>query len=69
MPALDAARAEWFDAPDLAAQRGIAERIQRLVMEEAPYLPTGQYFGHTAWRRGIGGAISSIYVVWNVRRA
>ncbi|HEY4254095.1 MAG TPA: ABC transporter substrate-binding protein [Roseomonas sp.] len=69
VPALDAARAAWFDAPDMAAQRGIAERIQRIVFDEAPYLPTGQYFGFSAWRRDISGTIPAIYAFWNARRS
>ena len=39
-----AAADAWFDAPDLAAQRKIAGDIQQMVFEEAPYLPSGQYF-------------------------
>ncbi|MCW8088046.1 ABC transporter substrate-binding protein [Sabulicella glaciei] len=68
IPALEEARLSWFDAPDLEAQKASARRIQRIVMEEAPYLPTGQYFGSTAWRRGLEGVIAPIYAMWNIRR-
>jgi peptide/nickel transport system substrate-binding protein len=69
VPRLDALRTAWFDAPDLAAQQAIAADIQRAVLEEAPYLPTGQYFGNTAFRRTITEPVSEIYAFWEVRRA
>ena len=68
VPALEAARLAWFDAPDLAAQQAAARGIQRVVMEEAPYMPTGQYFSSTAWRRGLEGLITPILAMWNARR-
>lgn len=67
-PALDAARLAWFDAPDIEAQRSIAETIQRAVFEEAPYLPSGQYFASSAWRRGLSGVVPEIYAFWGIRR-
>ncbi len=69
VPRLDALREAWFDAPDLAAQRAIAEDIQRTVLEEAPYLPSGQYFASTAYRRTITEPISEVFAFWGVRRA
>jgi peptide/nickel transport system substrate-binding protein len=65
---LEQARLAWFDAPDLAAQRAGARQVQELVMREAPFLPTGQYFSHTAWRRGLVDVIPAIYAMWNIRR-
>ena len=69
IPRLDAARQAWFDAPDLAGQQAIAADIQRMVFEEAPYLPTGQFFGNTAYRRSITEPLSEIYAFWEVRPA
>ncbi len=69
VPALDTLREQWFDAPDLAAQRAAASEIQRTVLEEAPYLPSGQYFGNTAFRRSITEPISEVFAFWDVRRA
>jgi ABC-type transport system substrate-binding protein len=66
VPALEAARLAWFDAPELADQRVIANTIQRAVFEEAPYLPSGQYFS-SAWRRGLTGVIPDIYAFWGIR--
>jgi peptide/nickel transport system substrate-binding protein len=68
VPKLDALRQSWFDAPDLAGQQAIAADIQRTVFEEAPYLPTGQYFASTAWRRSISEPISEVLAFWSVKR-
>lgn len=67
VPKLDTLREAWFDAPDLAAQQAIAADIQSTVLEEAPYLPTGQYFGSSAYRRTITEPISEIYAFWGVK--
>jgi peptide/nickel transport system substrate-binding protein len=68
IPQLDALRLSWFDAPDAAAQQAIAGDIQRLVLEEAPYLPSGQYFTSTGWRRSITEPLSEIFAFWGVQR-
>lgn len=68
VPELERERLAWFDAPDLAAQQAGARRIQALVMDQAPYLPTGQYFTNSAWRRDLSGVIAPIFAMWNVRR-
>ena len=52
----------------LAAQRAAASEIQRTVFDEAPYLPSGQYFSNTAFRRSITEPISEIFAFWEVRR-
>ncbi len=69
VPKLDALRQAWFEAPELAARQAIAADIQRTVFDEAPYLPTGQYFASTAYRRSITEPISEVYAFWGVRPA
>jgi peptide/nickel transport system substrate-binding protein len=68
VPKLEELRRSWYDAPDLAAQQAIAADIQRTVFEEAPYLPTGQYFASTAWRSSISEPISEVLSFWSVKR-
>ena len=66
---LEALRASWFDAPDLAAQKSIAEQVQRQAMESVPYVPLGQLFQPTAFRSDIKDIVrSSFPVFWGVRR-
>jgi len=69
IPRIEALRQRWFDAPDLEAQKMIAAEIQKVAFEEVPYLPLGQYFQATAYRRGITGVLKGIPVFWNVQRS
>ena len=69
MPRMEELRAQWFDAPDLAAQQAQARLIQAEAMREAPYLPLGQYFQATAYRRGISGMLKGLPLFWNIHRA
>ncbi len=69
VPKLEALRLSWFDAPDLADQQKIAAEIQQVVLDEAPYLPLGQYFASTAWRKTITEPISEIISFWGVKRS
>jgi peptide/nickel transport system substrate-binding protein len=47
---LEALRATWFDAPDEAGRKAIAEQIQLRALETVPYVPLGQFFQPTAYR-------------------
>jgi peptide/nickel transport system substrate-binding protein len=38
---LEQLRQDWFNAPDLAAQKKICEQIQLQVIEDVPYIPLG----------------------------
>jgi len=62
-------RTAWFDAPDLAAQKKVAEQIQLLVWQEAPYYPLGQWFQPIARRSNIEGIVKAPFpLFWNVRK-
>ncbi|WP_114375270.1 ABC transporter substrate-binding protein [Elioraea thermophila] len=71
IPRIEELREAWFDAPDLEAQKRIAAEIQKVVLEEVPYIPLGQFFQPLAHRRSITGVMQpfGIPVFWNVRRA
>ncbi len=69
MPKMEELRTQWFDAPDLAAQQALAGQIQAEAMRQAPYLPLGQYFQPTAYRRGISGMLKGLPLFWNLHRA
>ncbi|HYF09926.1 MAG TPA: ABC transporter substrate-binding protein [Acetobacteraceae bacterium] len=68
IPRLEELRAAWFEAPDLAAQQAVAREIQQVAFQEAPYLPLGQYFQATAYRRGLTGVLKGLPLFWNVQR-
>jgi peptide/nickel transport system substrate-binding protein len=68
-PRLVALREAWLDAPDLAAQRKIAEDIQRVVWDEVPYIPVGQWSLPIAYRTNVTGILRSPYpTFWNVAK-
>jgi peptide/nickel transport system substrate-binding protein len=67
---MEALRNAWFEAPDLAAQRRLAEQIQLLVWQDVPYIPLGQWFQPIARRSDLTGLVrSSLPIFWNVRRS
>ncbi len=68
IPKLEELRSAWFEAPDLDAQKAIARQIQEVAFQEAPYLPLGQYFQATAYRRGLTGVLKGLPLFWNVQR-
>ncbi|MBK1657601.1 ABC transporter substrate-binding protein [Paracraurococcus ruber] len=69
LPAVERLRAEWLEAPDLAAQQAIARRIQAAAMEGLPYIPTGAYYSITAHRRTLVDRVKGFAIFWGIRRA
>jgi peptide/nickel transport system substrate-binding protein len=67
-PKLEQLRAQWLEAPDLAAQQKIAREMQRQAFEDVPYIPLGQYFVPTAHQASLSGIVSGNPVFWNVKR-
>ncbi len=69
IPKLEEQRLAWFEAPDQAAQAKICEEIQKTAMAEAPFLPLGQYFQATAYKRNLTGVLKGLPIFWNVQRS
>jgi peptide/nickel transport system substrate-binding protein len=68
-PKMEALKASWFDTPDLASQKKLAEQMQLLGLEEPPFIPLGQYFIPYAFRSGMSGFVGGpITALWNVRK-
>jgi peptide/nickel transport system substrate-binding protein len=67
-PKVEALRQDWIDAPDLATQQQIAAALQRQALTDVPYIPLGQYFAATAYRRDITDMLGGFVKFWNVRR-
>lgn len=66
---LESMRAAWIDAPDLPAQKKIADAMQKQWFVEVPMIQTGQWMQPTAHRTDIEGLTDGFAVFWNVRRA
>jgi peptide/nickel transport system substrate-binding protein len=68
IPALETARAAWFDAPDLAAQRALCAQMQIAVLDAAPHISLGQILQPTSFRDNISGVLDGFPKFWNVRK-
>jgi peptide/nickel transport system substrate-binding protein len=68
-PRLEQLRSEWFETPDLAGQKTIAEEIQKQAFVDAPYLPLGQFIQPTAYRSDLADVQRGFATFWGVRRA
>ena len=69
-PEMETLRDQWFDAPDVAAQRGICGDMQRLAFEHVPFFPVGQRFQPIAVRDSLQDLVKASYpVFWGVRKA
>ena len=67
---LESLREDWFDAGDLASQQTICRAIQRVVWEDVPYIPLGQWFTPTATRADLTGIVRAPFpVFWGVERS
>ena len=63
-------RQEFLHQGDPAAQRRIAEQVQKRVMDLGVTVPLGQYVQPMARRKGVTGNIPSpVTVFWNVEKA
>ncbi|MCK8784194.1 ABC transporter substrate-binding protein [Roseomonas sp. NAR14] len=54
-PEVEAARAAWFAAPDLAGRRAANEALSVAGMRDAIYVPTGFFMTYQAYRRNVSG--------------
>ena len=63
-------RAAWLDAAGLDEQRRICAEIQMQLWEDAPYIPIGEYWQATAYRKGLLDVLPGCFAVfYGVRRA
>ena len=68
-PEMEALRNQWFDAPDLAAQKAIAAKMQVLAFQHVPYIPLGQAFQPTAVRDSLTNLVKASFpIFWGVRK-
>jgi peptide/nickel transport system substrate-binding protein len=69
-PRLEELREAWFDSPDQAAERRIAEEMQREALREVAFVPLGLTLQRQAYRRSLSGVVKGgPALFWGVRRA
>ena len=63
-------RAAWLDAVDLDKQRQICAEMQQQLWVDLPFIPMGEYWQTTAYRKELTGIVPGCFTVfWGVRRA
>jgi len=67
-PKAETLREAWFNAPDPAAAKKVAEDIQREAFENVPYYPLGMANLPTAYRADITGVPEGFPSFWSVKR-
>ncbi len=69
-PRMEALRAAWIAAPDLAARQALARAMERDGFDQVPYIPLGQFQQPTVYRSAVTGiAPASTPLFWNLRKA
>jgi peptide/nickel transport system substrate-binding protein len=69
-PKIEALRAQWLDAIEPDQERRIAAEIQMQVLQDLPFIPMGEYWQTTAYRKDLSGIIPGCFTVfWGVKRA
>jgi peptide/nickel transport system substrate-binding protein len=61
--------ADWYDAPDVAAEKKAGVEINKAAFEDVVYIPTGFFLQYTAWRKNVSGIVKSPFpVFWGVNK-
>ena len=69
-PKVEALRGQWLDTAEMDQQQRIARELQMQVWQDLPFIPMGEYWQTTAYRKDLTGIVSGCFTVfWGVRRA
>jgi peptide/nickel transport system substrate-binding protein len=69
-PRIEALRAQWLDAGNIDEQRRICAELQMQLWEDVPYIPMGEYWQSTAYRKDLLDVLPGCFAVfWGIRRA
>ena len=67
IPRLDKLVTDWIRVGDETKRKQLAEDIQRLALDEVAYVPWGEWFQPTAFRKSVQGVLKfTAPVFWNV---
>ena len=66
---LEAIRSDFLKAPDLAAQKKVAEMAQKRAIVVSTHIPLGEYTVPTVVRKGVDGVLlAPVPVFWNMTK-
>jgi peptide/nickel transport system substrate-binding protein len=67
---IEALRSAWLDAASLDEQRRLCTKLQMQLWQDVPYIPMGEYWQATAYRKDLLNVLPGAFAVfWGVRRA
>jgi peptide/nickel transport system substrate-binding protein len=67
---IEALRAAWLDAGNIDEQRRICTELQMQLWQDVPYIPMGEYWQATAYRKDLLDVVPGCFAVfYGVRRA
>ncbi|MCW8086057.1 ABC transporter substrate-binding protein [Sabulicella glaciei] len=70
IPAVQQKIAEWYDAPDLEAEKKVIGELNRAALDNVVYVPSGFFLGYQAWRRNVSGVVKGpIPFAWGVSKS
>jgi peptide/nickel transport system substrate-binding protein len=68
-PRIETLRSDWLNASSLDEQKRICVELQMQLWQDVPYIPMGEYWQATAYRKDLVGVLSGcLPVFWGVRR-
>jgi peptide/nickel transport system substrate-binding protein len=68
-PRIEALRAAWLDAGNIDEQRRICTELQMQLWQDVPYIPMGEYWQSTAYRKDLVDVLPGCFAVfYGVRR-
>jgi len=67
---IEALRSAWLNASNIDEQRRICNELQMQLWQDVPYIPMGEYWQSTAYRKDLLDVLPGCFAVfWGVRRA
>jgi peptide/nickel transport system substrate-binding protein len=63
-PRIEELRRAWLDARDADEERRIAAELQMQVWQDVPFVPVGEYWQATAYRKGLTGITSGCFATF-----
>jgi peptide/nickel transport system substrate-binding protein len=68
-PRIEALRAAWLDAANFDEQRRICTELQMQLWQDVPYIPMGEYWQSTAYRKDLLDVLPGCFAVfYGIRR-
>jgi ABC-type transport system substrate-binding protein len=69
-PRLEKLTTDWVRTTDQERRKQLAEEIQRVALAEVTYVPWGEWFWSTAFRKEVQGLLKfTAPLFWNVKLA